>query len=167
MKRGLEPIIDKESRVLILGTLPGDVSLQYAQYYADSRNKFWTILSAVYEETIPPDYPNRLRFLRKKRIALWDVLHSANRRGSLDRDIKNAVPNDFSRLLRVHRNIAAIALNGKRAWDLFSLHVQQQLTHELERRPRLIRLPSTSGMPGKYISSIDQKIDEWRVIASL
>jgi hypoxanthine-DNA glycosylase len=166
-KRGLEPIIDKNSRVLVLGTLPGDVSLRCVQYYANPKSQFWTILSAVYREVLAVDYSSKLLFLRKKRIALWDVLQRADREGSLDRDIANGEPNDFSRLLGQYPSVKAIAFNGTKARRLFLLHVESRLGSEMLETLRLVSLPSTSATPGRHVLPLDEKIEKWKVIASL
>ncbi len=73
MKYGLEPVIDHASRILILGTLPGDESLRLGQYYSNPRNQFWRILAMSYDTSIPEAYENRIRFLMSRGLALWDV----------------------------------------------------------------------------------------------
>jgi hypothetical protein len=78
-KTGLCPVIFPSSRLLILGTLPGDESIRLQRYYADAKNQFWRILSLVYGERVGTDYDERLEFLRRSGIALWDVLHGAER----------------------------------------------------------------------------------------
>ncbi len=91
MKEGLGPVVNDCSRILILGSLPGNVSLKERKYYANPRNHFWQILSCIYDESVGVEYETRLAFLRKHEIALWDVLKAAERRGSLDSGIRSPV----------------------------------------------------------------------------
>src|SRR5690606_18961961 len=106
-KQSLSPVINSQSRVLILGTMPGDESLRQQRYYANPRNQFWSIISRVYRVAVPDDYDNRISLLLELGIALWDVLRSADRRGSLDSAIKNEAANDFANLFNAFPNVAA------------------------------------------------------------
>jgi hypoxanthine-DNA glycosylase len=117
-KVGLPPIIGERSRILILGTLPGNESLRREQYYANSSNQLWKLLVAVYGEAIGEDYSQRVEFLHRRRLALWDVLRSAERAGSSDRRIKNPVANDFSDLLLRLRWPERRATTGSGRFDL-------------------------------------------------
>ncbi len=119
MKEGLEPIIDHQSRILILGTLPGEKSLTKREYYADNRNQFWKILSCIFEEQIKQDYKSRREFLRRKGIALWDVLKAADREGSSDSSIDNPVFNDLEGLIKKYPSIKVIGVKGETARDIF------------------------------------------------
>lgn len=76
IKRGLAPVVDANSRVLILGTLPGVASIRHEQYCADSRNRFWSLLASAFGAPAGTSYPERLRFLTTHRVALWDVLEA-------------------------------------------------------------------------------------------
>ena len=96
MKRGLAPIEWPHAKILILGSLPGDQSLRMQQYYANPRNHFWTIIGRVFDSEIGTTWDARLSFLKSNGIALWDVLHSAERQGSLDGRIRNPLANDFA-----------------------------------------------------------------------
>src|SRR5664280_2641543 len=109
------PIVDDESRVLVLGTMPGAESLRQQRYYAYERNQFWTMLFALYGLSRPDDYEKRVVFLYEKKIALWDVLDSCMRSGSADSKIRFPQPNSIPELLESHPNIGAVFLNGKGA----------------------------------------------------
>ncbi len=115
MKKGLKPIVDDQSRILILGSLPGDVSLAAGQYYASPRNQFWRILSRIYHEPIGRDYESKRAFLHQHDIALWDVLKAAERLGSLDSNIRSSIANDLEGLICRHPQIRMIGLNGRKA----------------------------------------------------
>ena len=157
---GLEPIIDGNSRILILGTLPGDKSLRTKQYYADSSNNFWKILSAIYNEEFDSNYNSRRCFLFSKGIALWDVLKAAERAGSLDSAIKEEIPNDFLKLFVKYPKIEAIGLNGSEAKRLFRKHCTSSICSEITEK-RIKYLPSTSGTPGQYVKPVIQRVRDW------
>jgi hypoxanthine-DNA glycosylase len=80
------PIIDKESKILILGSIPGVKSLEMQQYYAHPQNKFWKIICEIFNEKFTTDYDERIKILEKYHVALWDVIDNCERKGSLDFD---------------------------------------------------------------------------------
>ncbi len=90
LTKGLEPVVDDQSRILILGTLPGGESLRKGEYYTKNSNQFWRILSRIHGEQINLDYESRLEFLHRHGIALWDIIKKAKRVGSLDKNISKA-----------------------------------------------------------------------------
>ena len=83
-KQSLTPIGEKNAKVLILGTMPGEESLRLQEYYANPRNRFWKIIAAIFNEILPDHYEDRKKILLKHNIAIWDVAGSAEREGSLD-----------------------------------------------------------------------------------
>jgi len=160
MKEGLEPIIDDQSRILILGTLPGEKSLSKREYYADNCNKFWKILSCIFEEQIKQVYESKLEFLYRKGIALWDVLKAAEREGSSDSSIDKPDLNDLEGLIKKHPSIKIIGFNGKCAKKFFM--------HEYEDNPvfsalKLIQLMSTSA---RLEVSLEVKVKNWQKLFS-
>lgn len=166
VKEGLEPVIDAGSRVLILGTLPGDESLRLGQY-ADLGNQFWGILERVYDEPVGTDYTDKLRFLRRRGLALWDVLHSAERAGSLDRDIRNGIANDFAALFRRYPSLRAIFFNGGKAGEFFRRLVAQVHHVEIGAAREPLILPSSSGTPGRHVLPLEEKVTKWKVVRTL
>lgn len=138
------PIIGPNARLLILGTLPGEVSLELQQYYGHARNQFWPIIAEICGEHLPSAYPDRVEMVRRSKVALWDVLHSAERNGTaLDSAIKNECANDFASFFRQHPMIRTVAFNGNNAHKFFKRHVKkkQDLPSDLVLLPSL---PSTS-----------------------
>lgn len=145
----LEPIYDKESKVLILGTMPSVKSRDEGFYYAHPQNRFWKTLSKVYDETIGKSNDERRAFLFKHNIALYDVLKSCDIEASSDSSIKNPIPNDFSKILS-NSKIEAIFTTGKKAYNLYMKLVYPKTNMEA------ICLPSTS--PANSPKGIEDKL---------
>jgi len=133
----LEPWFDASSRVLMLGSMPSPKSREYGCYYGHPQNRFWTTLSAVFEEPIPPSAQERRLFVLRHHIALWDVLESCEIRGAQDASICAETPNDLSRILEV-APIQAIFTTGTKAKQLYDRLLLPQYHMEA------IALPSTS-----------------------
>ena len=109
------PFASEDSEILILGTMPGQVSLETGEYYAKSGNIFWRIIQELYHQDKPfCSYEDKLSCLKSNHIALWDTLKSASRAGSLDKDITGECLNDIDGFLRSHSNIKKIVFNGKK-----------------------------------------------------
>jgi len=156
--RSFDPIVDNESKVLILGTMPGAESLRQQQYYAYSRNLFWTFIYGIFGEKPDTDYNKKIAFLREKKIALWDVYKSCRRKGSLDSNISDEEPNDVAGLLNTHPNIKYVFCNGGTSGAHFVRHVLPKA----EREIYYMKLPSTS--PANASIPADQKMHMWLCI---
>ena len=159
---GFEPVAGPDARVLILGTLPGAVSLATGQYYAQPRNAFWSIMAEVAGAGPSLPYNERLRRLVEQRLALWDVCASALRPGSLDSRIRtdSIRRNDFRSFLGSHPDIRLVCFNGAKAAALF-----QPVLPKLEAKWTSVRrviLPSTS--PAHASMPLEQKIQAWRAV---
>lgn len=113
MLQSLAPVADQKSKVLILGSMPGRVSLAAAQYYAHPQNRFWRILFDFFAEQYSTDYAARLDLCRRRGVALWDSVACCNRTGSLDSTITDVTGNDVDGLLRKFPNIEAVLCNGR------------------------------------------------------
>lgn len=151
------PIADENSKILILGSMPGVQSLLEQQYYAHPKNQFWPIIFALFEEPIEHEYEKRVRFVLKKGIAIWDVVATCQRKGSLDSNIKNETFNDFKNFYLAYPNIRFIAFNGVKAFELYKKGVGW-----LDAGPKEYRqLPSTS--PANTIK-LEEKLDKWKII---
>ncbi|MDK2123409.1 DNA-deoxyinosine glycosylase [Parachitinimonas caeni] len=115
-KQCFPPVVDADTEVLILGSLPGDASLSRAQYYGHPQNQFWRLLGAVLREDLAAlAYPERLAALQVHGYGLWDVIATAQRPGSLDSAIRNADHNDLASLIAQHPRLKYIGFNGKTA----------------------------------------------------
>ena len=158
MKHGLPPIVWPHAKILVLGSLPGDESLRRQQYYGNPQNKFWAILGGVFGVEVGDGYADKLRFLEAHGIALWDVLERADRRGSLDRNIRNGVPNDFDALFASMPALEVIAINGGDAQKSFRYPRYSARLANV----RVLPMPSTSAAHARL--SIAAKTRLWRAI---
>lgn len=163
--QSLRPILPRHPKILILGSMPGVVSLQRQEYYAHTANAFWPIIGELLGWTHMPSYAKRVSALRGAQIALWDVLLSCERQGSGDADIVVASekPNAIDILLKKHCLLKAVFLNGGKACSAFEKHIVPLLDTRIQQRITLTRLPSTS--PANAGISRAEKIHAWRVIS--
>jgi double-stranded uracil-DNA glycosylase len=157
------PVADASAERLILGSMPGKVSLSAQQYYAHPRNLFWRFMSSVMGVPESLTYQQRCSALVERQIALWDVLKTCIRSSSLDADIDESsiVPNDFETFLCAHPNIRYIYFNGAKAEASYLRYVQPLLPAHLaaiEKR----RLPSTS--PANAAMPLAVKLEQWQAI---
>jgi hypoxanthine-DNA glycosylase len=112
--------IDSNTEVLILGTMPGAMSLEKQEYYANPRNHFWKIIYTLYDALpIPENFEEKVQFLQSNKIGLWDVLENCERKGSLDIHIKNQKENNFMALFEKFPAINKIIFNGKQSHAFF------------------------------------------------
>jgi hypoxanthine-DNA glycosylase len=158
---GFPPVAAADARVLILGSLPGAVSLARREYYAQPQNGFWRIMGALADAGPDLPYAKRLARLVANRIALWDVCASGFRPGSLDAAIRrdSVTPNDFRGFLDLHPQVGLICFNGATAADLFRRLVSPRLSDRL-REIRSVALPSTS--PAHAAMRLEEKLMRWR-----
>lgn len=139
LKNSFPPIADKNTRVLVLGSLPGEASLARAQYYAHPRNQFWRLASSlVNSDLMDLSYADRVSALLSAGIGLWDVIGTARRPGSLDSSIRDHASNDLSELIATLPHLQAVAFNGGKA----SLVGRKQL--DQTSNLAVITLPSSS-----------------------
>ena len=150
------PIINKDSEILILGSIPGVKSLEMQQYYAHPQNKFWKIICEIFNEDFTTDYAERIKILEKHHIALWDVIDTCERKGSLDSEIRNEEANKIEELLQNFPNIKAIFCNGQKS------HKNLQKILGKKFRLPIIVLPSTS--PAYAGLSYFDKLKLWHII---
>jgi TDG/mug DNA glycosylase family protein len=149
-----------DARTLVLGSMPGAASLAASQYYAHRQNQFWPIMDAICGAGRALPYALRLERLEAHLIALWDVLQSCVRPGSLDSAIEasSAEPNDIPALLRSHAQITRICCNGNKAYQELLRHFGPQLARDFPQ-VKIMRLPSTS--PAHASMPLATKLSMW------
>ncbi len=154
LRTGLPAVVGSAPRVLILGSFPSEKSLDTGEYYANTRNQFWRLLGALLGFDAQLPYAERIDAVTGAGVALWDVVHSCRRVGSLDANIdrKTLVINDFNAFLAEHPTIERGLVNGLTAYTLF-----QQADVALPAT----RLPSSSGA---LTMSFTEKLAAWRVV---
>jgi hypoxanthine-DNA glycosylase len=156
-KRCFDPVVDGNTRLLLLGSLPGDKSLAAQEYYGNPQNKFWTLMSEVIgSELTPLDYGARLQSLLRHGVGLWDVVAEAHRPGSLDSRIQNRADNDLLGLLARLPGVQAIAFNGGTAGKLGMKLLGEQLS-----RYEIFNLPSSSPA---YTLAYSEKLAKWKLL---
>ena len=154
-KRSFAPVIDMNTRVLVLGSLPGELSLAHSQYYAHPQNRFWLLMSEVIGMDLPIlPYPARLEALLTNGVGLWDVVADAHREGSLDSNIRGHVQNDLVGLLGNLPQLTTIAFNGGTAARL-----GMKALKDCAKDYRIVKLPSSSPA---YTLPYAEKLNEWR-----
>ena len=160
---GFPPIADNNAVILILGSMPSIKSLQAEQYYAHPRNSFWFIMTKLFASKPDLDYEQRKALLLQNRIALWDVLNTCQRKGSLDSSINNetTIVNDFNKFFAEHPLIKAVYFNGTRAQQEYNKHVLAMIDEKFTAI-EYMRLPSTS--PAMASLNREQKLQQWKVI---
>ncbi len=161
--KGFKPIGNSDAQILILGSMPGVRSLEMKQYYALGHNAFWGIMAELLKFNPAEPYSKRCDHITDAKIALWDVLASCDRAGSLDSDIKNEEVNDFTKFFNSHKQIKAVFFNGQKAQKAFTRYALKSLPKKFQTL-HLETLPSTS--PAHAAMNFDQKLNQWRTILS-
>jgi len=155
------PVLPKKPKVLILGSAPSQLSLEKQQYYGNPRNHFWPILFEIFGEDPLSDYSDKISFIKQKGIALWDTIGVCYRKGSLDVNITEEEPNDIIGLIDSYPTIRLIACNGTKSFNTFTKNIN--LPHGTSIK-EVIKLSSSSPIPGKYNKSFAEKVEEWKIL---
>jgi hypoxanthine-DNA glycosylase len=160
---GFPPLVGRDPAVLILGSLPGKKSIIEQEYYAHPQNTFWKIMGELFGARPGLPYTERVTRLTNRRIAVWDVLQSSARPGSLDSSIRlqSAKCNDFPTFLRRHSGIGSICFNGKKAADLFTRLAAGEVLRQYPQL-QLQTLPSTS--PAHAAMPFAEKLKRWSFV---
>lgn len=160
LKRCFDPVVNDKTRLLILGSLPGEKSLALQEYYGNGQNKFWELVGEVIDADLRGmSYEGRLATLLAHGIGLWDVVAQAHRSGSLDSNIRQRNDNDLLGLLARHPNIKAIAFNGGTAAKLGIKVLGEQATAF-----QVVGLPSSS--PAHTLAYADKAV-RWAALREL
>jgi hypoxanthine-DNA glycosylase len=157
LKSSFPPVADADARLLILGSLPGEVSLRRSQYYGHPQNQFWRLMAGVLGHALPEAYDARLAALRAAGVALWDVVRTARREGSLDARIRDHQPNPLRDFVTSLPQLRAVAFNGGTASAIGRRALGEQ------PGLALISLPSSSPA---YTFAFEAKAAAWRPLRS-
>lgn len=156
LKQSFLPIENKDIQIVILGSLPGDKSIQIQEYYAHPQNRFWRLIKLIFNQTDFGSYHQKLHFLLEKRIGLWDICAQAKRKGSMDLDILEETPNDLSLFFSQHPQLHTVVFNGQKASKLFEKHFKRNEKYQY------YTLPSTSPANAKY--TIEKLLLQWQAV---
>lgn len=149
----IPPLYSKNSEILILGSFPSVKSRENEFFYAHSQNRFWKVLSAVFNSPLPKNTDEKKELVLKNKLALFDVIKQCDIKGSGDSTIKNVIPNDLSPILD-NTDIKRIILNGKTAEKYYKKYLLPVINIDY------VTLPSTS--PANAAYSLDRLIEEWK-----
>lgn len=156
LKRAFDPVVDARTRLLILGSLPGDASLKAAQYYAHPQNGFWRLIGGVIGSDLAAlPYPERLEGLKAAHVGLWDVIASAERPGSLDAAIRTPEAADLRGLIASMPDLRVVAFNGAT-----SAKLGRRILGGVEGL-NLVDLPSSSAA---HARSLSEKAAAWSIL---
>ncbi len=154
MIQSFEPLVFEDTQILILGSIPGEKSLQQFEYYANKNNSFWKILFTLFNTEYSENYTDKINLLKMNKIGLWDTVFSCERVGSSDSSIKNVKVNSIADLCSNFQNIKYIAFNGKSAEAFFRKYIGDipNIT--------FLSLPSTS--PANAQMNFETKLNNWK-----
>lgn len=151
----IPPEYDKNSKTLILGSFPSVKSREQEFFYGHGKNRFWKVLSTIFSDSEPVTIEEKKAFLKRHKIALWDVIYSCSITGSADSSIKDVVPNDLSAILS-NSAVSKIFVNGKTAYKYYKKYIENSICVPA------ICLPSTS--PANAGIGLARLVEEWSII---
>ncbi|MBE7031417.1 MAG: DNA-deoxyinosine glycosylase [Ruminococcaceae bacterium] len=151
----INPLYDKNSKILILGSFPSVKSREAMFFYDHPQNRFWKVTAAVFDSPVPETVDEKRKFLLSNGIAVWDVIGRCDIQGSADTTIKNVVPNDLTPILST-AEIKQIFVNGKTAEKYFNKYIRDRINRTA------VCLPSTS--PANAAWNIEKLIEAWKII---
>ena len=151
----IPPFFHNDSRILILGSFPSVKSREMLFFYGHPQNRFWRVTASVYGDKAPQTIEEKKAFLKRNRIALWDVIASCDITGSSDASIKNVTPNDLTVILD-HAPIETIFVNGRTAEKMYQKYIANIIDRDA------VCLPSTS--PANAAWSLEKLVEAWGLI---
>ena len=154
----IPPLYDENSRILILGSFPSVKSREVQFFYGHPQNRFWKVISTIFNEPVPQSVAQKRELLLRNHIALWDVIASCDIQGSADSTIKNVTSNDL-RIILDSADIEEIFVNGRTAEKYYNKYTWDDI-----KRPAVC-LPSTS--PANAAWSIEKLVESWKVIKNI
>ena len=156
------PVFTSESRVMILGSMPSNLSLKKGQYYGNPRNAMWPILFSLLGEPLEEDYDKRIAMALRHGLSFWDVARSCQRKTSADSKIRDVTPNALETVLEQCPHLKAFAFNGKKAYEMFEKFYGDRTEYSLSRKMEILVLPSTS--PANAMLNLEEKQRAWSAV---
>lgn len=153
-KTSFAPISHPDIKILILGSIPGDRSIELGEYYGHARNRFWKIISTLTGNDLLLTYEDKKDLLLNNNIGVWDVAHKAIRKGSLDTAIMNEEPNDLESFIANHPQLKVIGFNGTKAQAIYDKYFKRK------NGIKYVLLPSSS--PANARMNLEQICEQWR-----
>lgn len=154
--QSFEPLLSPEPKILILGTMPSVKSLEQQEYYGNKQNVFWKIMFLLFDQPFSTSYADRVRLIQQHQLALWDVLQSCQRQGSLDSAIKEEQPNDIKQLLQKYPSIHTLVFSSQKAEAYFKKYIGPIDSI------KTITMPSPSGANARM--TFEEKRKRWEVL---
>ncbi len=151
----IKPVFDENSKILILGSFPSQKSREQMFFYGHPQNRFWRVISRVFDKSLPETIEEKRALLLSCGIALWDVIASCDIKGSADSSIKNAIANDLNEILST-APVEKIFVNGKKAEKYYNAHIRNSIGRDA------VYLPSTS--PANAAWSLEELVFAWKII---
>ena len=152
------PLFDKDSRTLILGSFPSVKSRENMFFYGHPQNRFWKVISAIFDEDVPITVDEKKQLILNHKLALWDSIHSCRITGSSDSSVKDVVPNDIGIIIN-NSSVDRIFCNGALSYKMYSKYIFPLTNIEA------VKLPSTS--PANAAYSLESLVSEWSKIKAL
>lgn len=156
LKQAFPPIANQHSKILLLGTMPGEKSLKLQRYYSHKGNQFWKIVFQLFNQPLVDNYDTQKQLLLDNGIAVWDVLQYCQRTGSADSNIKSEMPNDFSSFYNKYPNVKCIFFTSTKARDYYDIYLKRKANYDY------FLLPSPSS--ANTWRTFDEKLIEWKII---
>lgn len=151
----LEPLYDKNSKIIVLGSFPSVKTREYGFFYGHPQNRFWKIMEVLFDCDLDKSIDERKNFMLEHNIAMWDTIYACDIVGSSDASIKNVVPTPLSDIVE-NSNIEAAFCNGATSYKYFKKY------HEENLHIKSFKLPSTSPANARY--SLDDLVSEWKIL---
>ena len=159
-KIAFAPLVDADSEILLLGTMPSEESLRKGEYYGHKSNQFWKILFQLFETPFSTNYDDRKNLVASNKIAIWDVLASCKGTGSADSDIKEEQPNDFGLFFSCYTNIQYVFFTSQKSEEFYKKYVG---INRFDKSYHVLPSPS----PANARMSFEKKLEAWKVILTL
>ena len=155
-----QPIFDKNSKILILGSFPSVISRKFGFYYANPQNRFWRVLAGILNAPLPTSTDEKINFLLAHRIAIYDAAISCEIKGSSDAKMTAVSPANLEPIFKT-ANIMQVYANGGKAYEICKKYLEDEILKATKNV--VIKLPSTSPANAKF--SLNRLTNEWLVIA--